>query len=166
MEVFEWYLGKPDGSYVDVTDLASATELPQHLVTVEDFVGPLYALLLNNGKTSAMLQVFDKTVKADPRLNDASLWDGTDLEEIKRVNPELIRLLAKVPAKSIDSVCAAWFSAPGVQDQVTYWSWNGPADTDQNRNELGAILRNLIALAKRSIKKKKDVMERFSWPTK
>src|SRR4249920_2788709 len=110
MEVFEWYLGNVDGSYVDGSDPSTATELPQFLVDVEYFVGQLYALLLNDGKSTATLQVFDKTVKADPRLKVPSLWDGTDLEEIKRVNPKLIRLLAKVPAKAVEPLCAAWFS--------------------------------------------------------
>ena len=77
MEVFEWYLGNPDGSYVDETDPTMATELPQHLVTVEQLVGPLYALLLNDCETPATLQVFDRTVKADPRLDDPTLWDGS-----------------------------------------------------------------------------------------
>jgi hypothetical protein len=76
---------------------------------------------LNKRETSANLHVFDKTVIRDPRLNDQSLWDGSDLEEIKRVNPELIRLLANLSPKEIEPLSANWFVSDRVRIMVPHW---------------------------------------------
>jgi hypothetical protein len=166
MEVFMLFLGNPDGSDYKPSEIENTAELPQFLVDVDDFIGPLFQLLSGRDPSVDRPEIFDRVVFADPRLADASLWNGDDLKETKRLNPELVRMLAAVVPGRLDGLTSGWFAAPSVRSHMLDERPTAVAEEEARAiANLKEILANVIALAKRSVKKKKDVMMSFYWST-
>lgn len=151
MEVVLWYLANADGTesrrwYVHLTDFCD-----EHLIV------PLFTFLAERPVTKR--EVFDGSVYRDPRLDDPSLWDGSRLLEVKRVNPELIRLLATLKAKHLPEVATAWAASPEAQE------FYGQGKPELALSETTRMLTELVRLARQAVEKKQDVLQKFWWAT-
>jgi hypothetical protein len=150
VEVVVWYILTPGGKqsqrwYVHLPDFSD-----------ESLVVPLYALLRGGGDDPP--PVFDQSVYRDPRLDDMDQWDGSWLKEVKRVNPDLVRLLAGVKPADAARLAEAWFASAPVQD-----FFRGP--TEGARAEVGRMLAELPPLARAARKRRTEVLQDFLWPT-